>query len=446
GVRQLRNPWADGAEYVNQCPIGPGKRFTYKVQLTIEEGTIWWHAHSGWARATLHGMIIVYPKHGATYPFPKPYVEVPIILGEWWKKNGKSYLLRIVNSIMDESMFFGIDRHKLTLVGTDGFYTKPFETEYIMITPGQSMDVLLNTNQPHDSYYLAARAYSSAFGASFDNTTTIGILHYMNGSARSNFSSRPLLLPPLPPYNATRASTAFVGFFVLLSHIGCGMKEGESFLIYKKESQMWKLHHRFQQGYFDMGRRNAWIKLRSLATKDHPIDVPLTVDTNLRFTVSVNLINCTVKNPCNGPLGMRFAASLNNISFVTPKVDVLRAYYYGIKGIFGRDFPKVPRKEFDYTGKNLTSEVLTPDFGTRALVLEYNASVELVLQGTNMLASDNHPMHLHGFGFYVVGWGFGNFDPEKDRLGYNLVDPPQGTTVGIPNNGWVAIRFRADNP
>lgn len=81
GVRQVRNPWSDGAEYVNQCPIRAGQNFSYKVQLTSEEGTIWWHAHSGWARATLHGIIIVYPKQGDAYPFPKPYAEIPLILG-----------------------------------------------------------------------------------------------------------------------------------------------------------------------------------------------------------------------------------------------------------------------------------------------------------------------------------------------------------------------------
>lgn len=86
-MRQVRNPWSDGAEYVNQCPIRPGKNFTYNVQLTTEEGTIWWHAHSGWARATLHGLFIVYPKHGSTYPFPKPHAEIPLLLGEWWKKD-----------------------------------------------------------------------------------------------------------------------------------------------------------------------------------------------------------------------------------------------------------------------------------------------------------------------------------------------------------------------
>lgn len=89
GAKQVRIPWSDGAEYMNQCPIRPGKSFTYQVELLHEEGTIWWHAQSGWARATMHGMLIVYPMRGMDYPFPKPalFAEVHVILGEWWKVN-----------------------------------------------------------------------------------------------------------------------------------------------------------------------------------------------------------------------------------------------------------------------------------------------------------------------------------------------------------------------
>ena len=82
GVKQLRNPWSDGPNYVTQCPIKPGASFTYEIVLSNEEGTLWWHAHSDWSRATVHGPLIVLPQLGKTYPFPKPCKEVPIVLGE----------------------------------------------------------------------------------------------------------------------------------------------------------------------------------------------------------------------------------------------------------------------------------------------------------------------------------------------------------------------------
>ena len=66
-------------------------------------------------------------------------------------------------------------------------------------------------------------------------------------------------------------------------------------------------------------------------------------------------------------------------------------------------------------------------------VLEYNETVEIVFQGTNVLDdSEAHPMHLHGHSFYVIGTGIGNFDEETDPKGYNLVDPPLVNTVEVP--------------
>lgn len=78
--------------------------------------------------------------------------------------------------------------------------------------------------------------------------------------------------------------------------------------------------------------------------------------------------------------------------------------------------------------------------------LEFNTGVELILQGTSLVSAENHPFHLHGHDVFVVGQGFGNFDPEKDPQKFNLVDPMRRNTVGVPSGGWVAIRFLANNP
>jgi hypothetical protein len=81
GVKQPRNPWLDGPEYVTQCPIEPGSNFTYEVIFSNEEGTLWWHAHSDWTQASVHGAIVILPVIGTTYPFPKPDEEEIIVLG-----------------------------------------------------------------------------------------------------------------------------------------------------------------------------------------------------------------------------------------------------------------------------------------------------------------------------------------------------------------------------
>ncbi|CAI9291597.1 unnamed protein product [Lactuca saligna] len=436
GVKQPRNPWSDGPEYITQCSIQPGDSFNYKIIFSSEIGTLWWHAHSDWSRATVHGAIIVYPKHGITYPFPEPYQEVPIIFGEWWKedimevleefvasggaprdsdaytingqpgdlypcskqdtfklnvKYGKRYLLRMVNAAMNEIFFFAIANHSLTIVGADGGYTKPVTKEYAVIAPGQTLDCLLEATQAAGgSYYMAARAYSTAFGIPFDNTTTTAILEYDNGS---NLPTT-IPFPSLPFYNDSSAAFDFL------------------------------------------------ISLKSPG----PLLFPLNkYDMQIYSTVSVNAFPCQ-NNSCAGPNDTRLAASMNNISFVSQFIDILEAYYYNINGVFGTRFPSVPPLFFNFTSTNLPSILLTPKRATEVRVIEYNSIIEVVFQGTNLVAGIDHPMHLHGFDFYILGWGFGNFDKNNDPLKYNLVDPPHRNTVIVPINGWVAIRFKAHNP
>lgn len=434
GVKQPRYPWSDGPEYITQCPIQPGSKFSQKIILSSEEGTLWWHAHSDWTRATVHGMIIIYPQIGTNYPFPKPHAEIPIILGEWWKKDvdevladflesggdpvvsdaylingqpgdlypcsksdtfkllvdrGKTYLLRIINAAMQDILFFSISKHQLTVVGTDATYTKPLKVDYITISPGQTINVLFEANQILDKYYMAARAYSSAQGVAYDNTTTTAIVQY-NGRKYIQSSSPPSL-PYLPYFNDTNASVNFTG------------------------------------------------KLRSLANKNHPIKVPLKMSTKLIFTLSINQ-----NTESNGTT--RLLASMNNISFVQPTIDILKAYYNMIKGVYGVNFPNVPPLIFNFTADNLPVELETSKTGREVKVLEYNSTVEIVLQSTNLGAGTDHPMHIHGYSFYVVGWGLGNFDKNKDPLKYNIVDPPLQNTIAVPKNGWAAIRFKANNP
>lgn len=442
GVRQLRTGWADGPEYVTQCPIQPGGSYTYRFTIVDQEGTLWWHAHVSWLRATVHGAIVIYPKKGSSYPFPKPRHEATIVLGEWWNRNpmdvviqadetgaapnisdaytingqpgdlypcsnsdtfklrvtfGETYLLRIVGAALNTELFFKIADHEFVVVAVDASYTKPYQTDVILLAPGQTTDILLTANRDPGQYYMAARAYSSSEIVAFDNTTTTAILQYDSASTPA-LQSDPLL-PSLPAYNDTAAVTEFT------------------------------------------------TSLRSLALSEHPIEVPETIDENIITTVGLGLRPCPPDYTCAGPNGERFIASMNNISFVFPTISILQAYYFAFDGIFKPDFPGNPPIEFDYTGDEEKPAYLwNPESDTRVRVIRYDSNVQLVFQGTNIVTADNHPMHLHGYDFYVVGEGFGNYDPLHDPLNFNLVDPPKRNTVGVPANGWTAIRFKANNP
>jgi len=177
--------------------------------------------------------------------------------------------------------------------------------------------------------------------------------------------------------------------------------------------------------------------------------LPLEIDDNLFFTIGLNVDKCHSSTPnasCQGPNGGVFGASMNNVSFVKPTIALLEAYYSEIQGQYTEDFPGVPLGSYDFVNgapNNFPNNTSSLN-GTRVRVFEYGSRVQLVLQDTGTVTTENHPIHLHGYSFYVVGYGSGNYNPNTANL--NLVDPPYMNTIGVPVGGWAAIRFTADNP
>ncbi|KAG6643332.1 laccase-7 [Carya illinoinensis] len=443
GVFQLLSGWADGPEYVTQCPIRPGNSYTYKFKITGQEGTLWWHAHSSWLRATVHGALIIHPRSGRSYPFPKPHKEFPILLGEWWNANvvdveneglatgagpansdaytingkpgdlyqcsqnsiykrtvvqGKTYMLRIINAALNNQLFFKIANHNMTVVAIDASYTKHYVTDVVIVAPGQTTDVLVQANQPVGSYYMAASPYASAAGLTFDNTTTRGIIVYEGAPT----SAAPLM-PTLPAFNDTPTA------------------------------------HKF------------FTNLTGLAGGPHWVPVPRQVDEHMFVSFGINLAPCEGNGTCGGPLEQRLSASMNNVSFVFPSnrsASMLQAFFFDVSGIYTKDFPSNPPVKFDYTNPNISldqSLIFAPK-ATKVKKLKYNSTVEMVLQNTAFVAVENHPIHLHGFNFHILAQGFGNYDPINDPKKFNFDDPQIRNTIGVPVGGWAVIRFEANNP
>ncbi|KAG8043285.1 hypothetical protein GUJ93_ZPchr0216g11340 [Zizania palustris] len=127
-----------------------------------------------------------------------------------------------------------------------------------------------------------------------------------------------------------------------------------------------------------------------------------------------------------------------------PKTSLLQAHYQRrYNGVLMAHFPTAPHRSFNYTGTPPNNTFVT--HGTRVVPLKFNTTVEVVLQETSIQCAESHPLHLHGYDFFIAGTGFDNFDASNDTTKYNLVDPVQRNTISVATAGWVAIRFIADN-
>ena len=301
--------------------------------------------------------------------------------------SGKSYMLRIINAALNEELFFKIAGHKLTVVEVDATYVKPFKTDTILIAPGQTTNVIVDADQNSGKYLVVVAPFMDS-PIAVDNVTATATLHYTGTLANA-----PTTFTKPPPQNATPVAENFIQ------------------------------------------------SLRSLNSKTFPAQVPLTVDHSLFFTVGLGVNPCP---SCKAGNGSRVVANINNVTFVMPTTALLQAHYFKTKGVFTTDFPANPPFPYNYTGTPPTN--LGTTSGTKLYRLPYNATVQVVLQDTSIISPENHPIHLHGFNFFAVGRGVGNFNPKKDPQNFNLVDPVERNTVGVPSGGWTAIRFRADNP
>ena len=182
---------------------------------------------------------------------------------------------------MNKELYFAIADHNLTVVGVSGSYIKPIVTDVIMIYQGQAMDILVTANQPLGQYYMAARQYDSIREGvtKLDKTNVTAILEYRG---KYTPSSSPIFPNNLPTYTDFNPAIEF-------------MK-----------------------------------RVRSLANKDHPINVPQNITTRMYVTASEGNLDLDF----GGKNISATASCLNNISWINPSTDVLLAYYRYLLIIF----------------------------------------------------------------------------------------------------------------
>ncbi|CAM0908402.1 unnamed protein product [Alopecurus aequalis] len=434
GVKQQLNCWADGPAMITQCPIQTDKNFTYRFNVTAQEGTLWWHAHVGSLRATVHGPLIIRPKSGAnSYPFPKPDKEIPIIIGEWWDvdlvqmerniaksnyndrprsttlngklgdlnncsgvveenynlhvEHRKTYLLRIVNAALHSQFYFKVAGHTFMVVATDANYVKPYTTDIIAIAPGETVDALMVADAPPGKYYMVALTIQSPEPMlQFPVEITRGIVYYNNLS--KGYEDTPPMDAQMPHYNDVTTTFYFHG---------------------------------------------------NLTSLPHPLlySVPASVDERMIITTDMGYMCNKGESDCNYNL----VARMNNISFQLPMTTpLLQAHYYhNMTAVGVQEFPSS-------SPPNLVVNRGTTMKGTSVRRVRYNTTLEIVFQGPSTPFSFSNPMHLHGHDFFILAQGLGNYDTGKDVHTYNLVDPPVRNMAYVPRFGWIAIRFVASNP
>ena len=292
---------------------------------------------------------------------------------------GKTYRLRLINEASLSYLNFRIEQHTLTVIEVDGTYVTPYEVSGIDINAGQRISVLLTANQSPDAYWINSqtRWRSKRSGQA--------ILRYDSiGSA---------IFP-----SATRLSTVEAAAALPTSTWG---SDGALMQIASNISM-------------DEHRK---VTPTVQENKDHP--VPLTA------TRTYTLDTSQERMSYDGTVSFTpYDKSTQMYDKSNPEADnnYLRWPTNG-KATLAQSTPVLHS-----VYKNILGTKAAPE-PNRVFYIESGDVIDVVLQNNLALngKADQHPWHMHGHSFWVLGYGLGQYDPKTAVL--NTVNPLRRDTV-----------------
>jgi L-ascorbate oxidase len=164
------------------------------------------------------------------------------------------------------------------------------------------------------------------------------------------------------------------------------------------------------------------------------------------------ITNTMLFDPILYPLGMTLA--YNRAPFYTPQINHVSLMMPSTPVLYNWD--QIDSSTIcNVSNINLTYCLTEYCHCIYTLELNVNDVVEFVMTDEAFTYQSNHPMHLHGHSFAVIGMGRLNRSVNADyvrtldqsgMLPRNFDRPPLKDSVTVPAGGYTIIRFLADNP
>ncbi|XP_030476610.2 L-ascorbate oxidase homolog [Syzygium oleosum] len=411
GVQQRKNSWQDGVLGTN-CPIPPGKNYTYHFQVKDQIGSYFYypstavhHAAGGFGGLRINSRLLI------PVPYADPEDDYTVLIGDWYTeshtqlksfldsgralgrpngvlingksnkgrgkdeplftmKPGKTYKYRICNVGLKNSLNFRIQDHPMKLVEMEGSHTVQNTYESLDVHVGQCFGVLVTADKEPKDYLMVT---STRFTKTV--LTTTAIIGYTNGKRPAS--------PEIPE--------APVGWAWSLNQF---------------RSFRWNLTASAArpnpQGSYHYGQIN--------------------------ITRTIKLVNSASK------VNDKLRYAINGVSHTEPETPLKLAEYYNVADkVFKYD---VIQDDLPATvGDKVTVE---PNVGN----VTYRTFVEIILENReNSIQS----WHLDGYSFFAVAVEPGRWTPDK-RKNYNLLDAVSRHTVQVFPKSWAAIMLTFDNP
>uniref|UniRef100_W8B7R7 L-ascorbate oxidase n=1 Tax=Ceratitis capitata TaxID=7213 RepID=W8B7R7_CERCA len=332
-------------------------------------------------------------------------------------RRGFRYRFRIINAeFLNCPIALSIDNHTLTAIHSDGYDVEPLEVGSIVTYAGERFDFILNANQPIGNYWIRFKGLMDC-SDQFTSAFQVGILHYEgagdeepNGVLGWQHKAEGIELNAMNrgsghPDSLTAAEMTALPIYDTVPGVD-------------RDALKPVADYKFFVYYDFYAKDNPDF---------HPSDYYSFNDTM-------------------GSTNKVYTPQLNHISLKFPPMALMAERNNVDDSLFCNETSLAQqgidcRKEFCHCH--------------HVLQVPLNSVVELIVIDEGFTYDANHPFHLHGNAFRVVGLERlgANVTVEMvkqlDRynlLKRNLDRPPVKDTVTIPDGGYTIIRFEAYNP
>ncbi|KAG2187209.1 hypothetical protein INT44_004881 [Umbelopsis vinacea] len=404
GMYQRGTPWQDGTPGVTQCPIPAGGKYTYSFSTAGQSGTYWYHSHymSQYVDGLVGALIIQDPS--ATSPLPYDE-EIVIPLSDWYHTQSEDLLEHYLSRASkgeepspDNALIGGTGSN-----GCAGY-----------VPPGTSC----NANHTTKSFsFTAGKRYK---------------LRLINTSAFANFW--------FSIDNHTLAVVEADGTDLTPQYVHrIPINVGQRYSVIVQANQ------KAQKYYMRAQMDTACLDLGEVIAKESLALAPVIYKGGAStFNSSVDwadqLVDCqdldyTVLRPYHAQVAPTAAEQIT-LSWDfhgDPVTNINRAFINNVSWVANFSYPTMINEYYK-----------RPDLSQDQLMIRPNTSgyVEVVLINNDL---NEHPFHLHGHTFYVLGWGNETYDDATDRPKFNTKNPLRRDTSTVPGGGWTVFRYKADN-
>ncbi|KAL4235459.1 multicopper oxidase [Mactra antiquata] len=322
---------------------------------------------------------------------------------------GRRYRFRLIsNGLLNCPLKVSVENHTLNIIASDGYDTEPIYVDSLTIFAGERFDVVLTANQKVGNYWLHVMGLGDC---AIKNTSQSAIIRYKGAANKHPETGNDYADSDRQGKNGNPMGNVHKEY-VTVAEMTAEKEPGDVYT-----------SHNVNRFYMTLGY-NEVSNPRFLDAEHYPLSVMMAMHT--------------------GSHGNHlFALQMNYITFKMPMSPVLSQLGDLGEDIFCNE---------THTPVNCREELCEC---VHRIKVQLNDIVELVLISDGKHGLGNHPMHLHGHSFYVLGMETLNTSITREmikemdirgKLVRNLKNPIKKDTVMVPDGGYTIIRFKADNP